>query len=133
MKEGAKLLKKSIENILTKNVNRKTQNISLNDKKAPKILKSDCFIDLNSDDKSIIQLIKGLSPYPGARIIHKNKAFKIIDAKDIINHEAEIGLSQTGNIIILNNNNRESIQITKIQEEGKKILNAKDYLRGNKL
>jgi len=133
MKEGAKLLRDSIKNIFIKNIKREIQKISLKDIKAPKIQKKDCFINLDLDDKNIIQLIKGLSPYPGARIIHNNKVFKIIDAKNINNYVAEIGLNQIEDKIILNNNNKESIQITKIQEEGKKILNVKEYLKGNNL
>jgi|TARA_B100001540_G_scaffold115812_1_gene103787 methionyl-tRNA formyltransferase len=133
MKEGAKLLRDSIKKIFIKNIKREIQKISLKDIKAPKIQKKDCFINLDLDDKNIIQLIKGLSPYPGARIIHNNKVFKIIDAKNINNYIAEIGLNQIEDKIILNNNNKESIQITKIQEEGKKILNVKEYLKGNKL
>lgn len=133
MKEGAELLRDSIKNIFRKNIKRKIQKISLKDIKAPKIQKKDCFINLDLDDKNIIQLIKGLSPYPGARIIHNNKVFKIIDAKNINNYVAEIGLNQIEDKIILNNNNKETIQITKIQEEGKKILNVKEYLKGNKL
>ena len=133
MKEGAKLLRDSIKKIFIKNIKREIQKISLKDIKAPKIQKKDCFINLDLDDKNIIQLIKGLSPYPGARIIHNNKVFKIIDAKNINNYVAEIGLNQIEDKIILNNNNKESIQITKIQEEGKKILNVKEYLKGNKL
>tara|TARA_B100000287_G_scaffold433410_1_gene495053 strand:- start:423 stop:1334 length:912 start_codon:yes stop_codon:yes gene_type:complete len=133
MKEGAELLRDSIKNIFRKNIKREIQKISLKDIKAPKIQKKDCFINLDLDDKNIIQLIKGLSPYPGARIIHNNKVFKIIDAKNINNYVAEIGLNQIEDKIILNNNNKETIQITKIQEEGKKILNVKEYLKGNKL
>ena len=133
MKEGAKLLRDSIKNIFIKNIKREIQKISLKDINAPKIQKKDCFFNLDLDDKNIIQLIKGLSPYPGARIIHNNKVFKIIDAKNINNYVAEIGLNQIEDKIILNNNNKESIQITKIQEEGKKILNVKEYLKGNKL
>ncbi len=133
MKEGAELLRDSIKNIFKKNIKREIQKISLKDIKAPKIQKKDCFINLDLDDKNIIQLIKGLSPYPGARIIHNNKVFKIIDAKNINNYVAEIGLNQIEDKIILNNNNKETIQITKIQEEGKKILNVKEYLKGNKL
>ena len=120
MKEGAKLLRDSIKNIFIKNIKREIQ-------------KKDCFINLDLGYKNIIQLIKGLSPYPGARIIHNNKVFKIIDAKNINNYVAEIGLNQIEDKIILNNNNKESIQITKIQEEGKKILNVKEYLKGNNL
>ncbi len=133
MKEGAELLRDSIKNIFKKNIKREIQKISLKDIKAPKIQKKDCFINLDLDDKNIIQLIKGLSPYPGAKIIHNNKVFKIIDAKNINNYVAEIGLNQIEDKIILNNNNKETIQITKIQEEGKKILNVKEYLKGNKL
>ena len=133
MKEGAELLKDSIKNIFTKNIKREIQKITIKDIKAPKIKKKDCFIDFDLDDKNIIQLIKGLSPYPGARIIHNKKVFKIIDAKNTNNYVAEIGLNQIEDKIILNNNDRESIQITKIQEEGKKILNVKEYLKGNKL
>ena len=133
MKEGAKLLRDSIKKIFIKNIKREIQKISLKDIKAPKIQKKDCFINLDLRYKNIIQLIRGLSPYPGARIIHNNKVFKIIDAKNINNYVAEIGLNQIEDKIILNNNNKESIQITKIQEEGKKILNVKEYLKGNKL
>ena len=133
MKEGAKLLRDSIKKIFIKNIKREIQKISLKDIKAPKIQKKDCFINLDLGYKNIIQLIKGLSPYPGARIIHNNKVFKIIDAKNINNYVAEIGLNQIEDKIILNNNNKESIQITKIQEEGKIILNVKEYLKGNKL
>ena len=133
MKEGAKLLRDSIKKIFIKNIKREIQKISLKDIKAPKIQKKDCFINLDLRYKNIIQLIRGLSPYPGARIIHNNKVFKIIDAKNINNYIAEIGLNQIEDKIILNNNNKESIQITKIQEEGKKILNVKEYLKGNKL
>ena len=132
MKKGANLLLKSVKDIFNGNVNTSKQKISKNDKKAPKIDKKLCEINLNSNSKKIVQLIRGLSPYPGAKIIHKNKLIKIIDARITRKSKNEIiGLIEENNKIFLNNNLGESIEILELQIEGKNRMNFKDYLRGN--
>ena len=132
MEKGANLLLKSVKDIFNGNVNTSKQKISKNDKKAPKIDKKLCEINLNSNSKKIVQLIRGLSPYPGAKIIHKDKLIKIIDARITRKSKKEIiGLIEENNKIFLNNNLGESIEILELQIEGKNRMNFKDYLRGN--
>jgi len=132
MEKGANLVLKSVKDIFNGNVNTSKQKISTNDKKAPKIDKKLCKIDLNSNSTKIVQLIRGLSPYPGAKIIHKHKLIKIINAR--ISRKSKkkiIGLFEENNKIFLNNNLGESIEILELQVEGKNKMNFKDYLRGN--
>ena len=65
---GAELVLKTVENIFTNKFSRKKQIISNEDKIAPKIDKELCKINLNQNGKEIVRLIKGLSPYPGAKL-----------------------------------------------------------------
>jgi len=76
---GAKLVLKTVNNIFTKNYFRQKQVISDKDKVAPKIDKELCKINLNKTAEEIVRLIKGLSPYPGAKLNFENKNYKIID------------------------------------------------------
>ena len=132
MKEGANLILKSVKEIFEGNIDTKKQKISTNDKKAPKINKKVCKINLNLNSKKILNLIRGLSPYPGAKIIHKNKLIKITNAKMTGKANKKIiGLFEENNKIILNNNLGESIEILELQSEGKKIMSSSEYLRGN--
>ena len=82
----------------------------------------------------MIRFIRGLSPYPGARIIQNNKIIKILNANSSKNIKGEKGkIFQFKNRLILNNNFEESIEITEIQVEGKKKMLTKDFIKGNTL
>ena len=82
----------------------------------------------------LIRFIRGLSPYPGARIIQNNKIIKILNADNSKNIKGEKGkIFHFKNKLILNNNFEESIEITEIQVEGKKKMLTKDFIKGNTL
>ncbi len=134
MTTGSKLVLKSVENIFNGNVKKKKQKISKKNKLAPKISKDICKINLNESADNIVRLINGLSPYPGARIIFKNKNYKILKAKKSNSHHNDTEeMFEINNKIILNNNLGESIDILIIQGEGKKVMTSSNFLRGNKI
>ncbi len=131
---GSQLVLDSVKNIFFGKIKKKKQIISINDKLAPKINKETCLIDLNKSANKIIKLINGLSPYPGARIIFKNKNYKILKArKSNTYHNNREQMFEIDNKIVLNNNLGESIDLLMIQAEGKKVMSSSDFIRGNKI
>ena len=131
---GAKLILKTVKNIFINKFSRKKQKISAKDKLAPKIDKELCKINLNQTSKEIVRLIKGLSPYPGAKLNFDNKNYKIIDCKiSNVNYSNKSIMFVENNKLYFNNLNNESIEILELQAEGKKIMKSSDFLRGNKL
>ena len=131
---GSKLLIESIKKIFTKKIKVTQQKIGSNDKKAPKITKEFCQINLELKSTQLIRFIRGLSPYPGARIFQNNKIIKILNANSSKNIKGEKRkIFHFKNKLILNNNFKESIEITEIQVEGKKKMLTKDFIKGNTL
>ena len=131
---GSKLLIESIKKIFTKKIKVTQQKIGSNDKKAPKITKEFCQINLELKSTQLIRFIRGLSPYPGARIFQNNKIIKILNANSSKNIKGEKRkIFHFKNKLILNNNFEESIEITEIQLEGKKKMLTKDFIKGNTL
>ncbi len=134
MIQGSKMLSKTISKILNQKVTSYKQKMSSNDKLAPKINKEICRIDLDQNTEKIENLVRGLSPYPGANINYNNKFYKIILVKKTLeNIKSHNNLFSLNNKLYLNNNFGETLEIIKIQAEGKKIMDASDFLRGNKL
>ena len=123
---GAELIIKSLDLIEAK----KAEYISQEDfsaSYAKKITKKECQIKWNIPAKNLVAKINGLSPSPGAWFNHNNNRLKIIKAEEI-NIAGKIGEIIDHNLTIgcLKN----SIRILEIQKEGKKILNATEFLDG---
>ena len=134
MKKGSQLILKSVENIFNGKIKKKKQKISKNDKLAPKITRNTCIINLDESAEKIVRLVNGLSPYPGAKIIFNSKNYKILKARKINNYyDKKEQMFITDKKIILNNNLNESINISIIQAEGKKVMSSSDFIRGNKI
>jgi methionyl-tRNA formyltransferase len=75
MQVGAKLLAKTVKNILNGSVKAIPQtDLDLSAiKHAPKIFKPDCKLDWSKDSLSVYNKIRGLSPYPTAWTVVENK------------------------------------------------------------
>ena len=97
---------------------------------ARKIEKKESKIVWRLPAENVLAQIKGLSPSPGAWFTHKNSRLKIIKAKKI-NKSGKIGEILTEDLVVACGS--EAIKIIMIQKEGKKILNAKDFLSGFKI
>jgi len=96
---------------------------------APKIFKKDCIINWNLPSEILINLIRGLSPYPCAFTHFKDKSIKIYTAKA---SDLDLKLPQ-GKFIAKNKKlftgtSDGNIEIIELQLEGKKRINALDFV-----
>jgi methionyl-tRNA formyltransferase len=126
---GADVVMETINIINKSNFTLKNQDDSLASP-APKITKELGLIDWNKSAFEINNLIRGLSPYPGAYFHFKNKQIKIYSAS--INEELflEPGQIKTENEKLVIGCGQKSINILELQLEGKKKLHAPEFLRG---
>ena len=126
---GADLVLKTVELIDKSEVELKQQDDSVATP-APKINKETCEIDWNKSAKEVHNLIRGLSPYPGAFFIHNEKIFKvysseIVEDKNLASNE----ILQTKTEIFVGTSTQ-AIKIIEIQPEGRKRMKSEDFLRG---
>lgn len=104
-------------------------------KHAPKIFKEDCQINWNDSVQSIYNLIRGLSPVPGAYTQLNDKTIKIYHAEA---EKAEPGIQPGGflsdNKTFLKFAAKDGfISVTDVQLEGKKRMGIEEFLRGVRL
>jgi len=127
---GAELILRTIKLIESGKYNLIEQDDSLASK-APKIFKEDCLINWNQPSEIIHNLIRGLSPYPGAFTHLNSKVFKIFKSK----LTPTSSLLQPGKITIENKHVFVStkdnlLEILELQLEGKKRIPSTEFLNG---
>ncbi len=143
MKHGARLVIKTLQGLAEHTLKPLPQSHFMSPgeilKPAPRIFPDDCFIDWKKDPSTINNLIRGLSPYPGARTMfskgENNILFKIYEA-DALEHihdyapgtllsgsPDQLKVACTGGFI----------RIMTLQPEGKKAMTAPEFLRGIRL
>jgi methionyl-tRNA formyltransferase len=149
MKEiGAGLLVKTVKGLangslqekpqsLVRNAESKTQSDPLALKHAPKIFTETCKIDWQKTAKQIHDLIRGLSPHPGAFTIFNGKTLKIYRSeyeKDMPNSKVGIIVGtpyETDGKTFLKFGCADGyISVKELQLEGKKKMFIEDFLRG---
>ena len=99
---------------------------------APKLSTETSKINWNKNVDDVYNLIRGLSPYPGAFTILNGKTLKIYKAKkEIIQPEIESGENKTDKKTFLKFACTNGyISITELQLEGKKRITIEEFLRG---
>ena len=135
--KGSKLLLDSIQLIS----NGKTSLIKQDEDSvsyAPKITSDITDIDWNSSALSIHNLIRGLTPNPGAKSKINGKQIKIQDT--ILNYNnLNISSFKPGQVVDISKNNLSILtgngvlSINRLQLEGKKSLDIKSFLNGYKI
>ncbi|QEC70191.1 methionyl-tRNA formyltransferase [Panacibacter ginsenosidivorans] len=134
MKEvGAELLVKTIQQLGEGKLKEMPQqNIAVEIKHAPKIFTETCKIDWNKSTDEIHNLVRGLSPFPGAFTLLNEKAFKIYQSKkEMAMHNFENGSLHTDHKTYLKFAcSNGFIHVTDIQLEGKKRMFTEEFLRG---
>jgi methionyl-tRNA formyltransferase len=134
MKEiGAGLLVRTIEGLATGNIIEMPQTESkVQEKSAPRIYKETCKINWDRTISEVHNLVRGLSPYPGAFTEIEGKIWKVYRclAKDE-QVKAKPGIFETDfkNFFRVACTNG-YIYLTEIQLEGKKKMVIEDFLRG---
>ncbi len=96
---------------------------------APKITKETQEIDWNKPAIEIHNLIRGLSPYPGAFFYHNDKLIKIYTSK-LSDEKLNPGeIKQTKSELYVGCGEG-SLKILELQQEGKKRMHTEEFLRG---
>ncbi len=137
---GANLLVTTLTKLITHTLVEKEQETIINEdpsllKHAPKIFTETCTIDWHNSTDSIYNLIRGLSPFPGALTKLDDKIFKIFAAqKEICNHNRLAGATITDHKTYLKFACADGyIHVLDLQLEGKKRMQVQDFLRGYKI
>ncbi|MBE6231424.1 MAG: methionyl-tRNA formyltransferase [Bacteroidales bacterium] len=151
MEAGANLVVQTVEAIIEGNVEMRVQRSFIQGSEilrpAPKITRELCHIDWNGKTRHIYNLIRGLSPYPGAftELIRNGKStqMKIFSATKITGEEyaqmlAECGMDKAAAGTILSDGKSYlaiatadgAISIKSMQLAGKKRMDVKDFLIG---
>lgn len=140
MKEvGAQLLVETIKSIANGTIAEQPQHIIATPESelrhAPKIFTETCTIDWTKTCADIHNLIRGLSPYPGAITQLNGKILKIYRSKkEEVKHNAPPGTIETDHKSFLKFACSDGyIHAIEIQPEGKKRMAVEDFLRGNKV
>jgi methionyl-tRNA formyltransferase len=133
MNVGADLIVKTVIAVESGNYSPKPQKETQN-KFAPKIFTEHCEINWNQNGEQVKNLIRGLSPYPGAFTKIDNQILKIYQCKfEKANHQEVSGTMQTqsGKSPFIRFATIDGwIYATNLQVQGKKRMKAEDLLRG---
>lgn len=132
---GANLLVETIKGLVAGSIQAKPQHDAADLKHAPKLFTSNCTIDWHKPVHEVYNLVRGLSPYPGALTHLNGKILKIYRAEKIMKTVAE-----TPGTFVSDNQTHIDVactdgylRLTEIQLEGKKKMAVSDFLRGNKI
>ena len=135
MTAGAALIVDTLHQLEKDHVAEKPQVVLDEHKHAPKLFTETCLIDWNHTTEHVYNLIRGLSPYPAAFTIVKDKKMKLFLCSKIIDaHQLQPGT--------LLSDNKHSIrfactdgfiEVNELQLEGKTRMKTDDFLRGNKI
>lgn len=135
MNVGVDLVLETVEKIAEGNIEPIEQSEMFDGelKPAPKIFKEDCHIDFSLGGEQIINLIRGLSPYPAAWAnLSEGLSAKIFDARFVAQKtDAECGTILSDGKKYLHVACADGvIEIEQLQLSGKKRMTAEELLRG---
>lgn len=131
---GAELIIKALEGIFKGNLEKTSQDHTKSSY-ASMLSKEMGMIDWNADGSDIVNLIRGLKPWPSAYTIYKDNMLKIHKASlsdkkyDGINGEI---VKVTSNAIYVKVGDG-SIKIEELQLPGKRKMETSEYLKGNSI
>ena len=124
---GAEKILVSLD-LIEKNLENFIEQVEKDATYAKKIDKTESKIDWCTEAKRVIAKINALNPYPGSWFEYKGSRIKIINAIEV-KAKGSPGEILDKNLTIACSDN--AIQILELQKEGKKSLNASEYLKGN--
>ena len=102
---------------------------------APKIDREMCAIDWHGSASEICDLVRGLTPFPGAYTFAGGKRMKVLKAavaslaSPEIPGPGEIDLGVTGRTLLVGTGDG-VLEILRLKPEGKRSMSAEEYMRG---
>ena len=133
MNKGANLVLRTVKSIQANDYPKISQSYEENLKKAPKIFKKDCKINWNQPPTTIIDFVRGLSPYPAAWSEFEGKNIKIFEIEKIQkceNIKSNV-LAFYNDMLVVNLANC-ALKVIGMQIEGKKRMKTENFIRGYK-
>lgn len=134
MDKGAQLVLKTVKAIEKGDYPAMEQRTEAPIKHAPKIFKETCEINWDQPTHKIINLVRGLSPYPAAWTTINGRTFKIYKVTSVT-EEVNSGdhyFTDQKNFLYLKSADG-WVNIDELQPEGKKRMTTKDFFRGNRI
>jgi methionyl-tRNA formyltransferase len=137
MTVGGELIVETIDAIANNTIQPQKQSATLGElKDAPKIFTETCKIDWQKSAFEIHNLIRGLSPYPGAFFIAEDNG-KILNIKifssEILEEDLEKPFVSDDKNFWKIKTNQGTLNILEVQFPGKKRLTIKELLQGKKV
>ena len=133
MHKGAQLVLKTVEAVETGNYPQLPQDENVFINHAPKIFKETCEINWGQPSEVIYNFVRGLSPYPTAWTILNGKSCKVFKTR-ITDTKLNAGEIKTDNKTYLYlGTNDNALAIEDLQIQGKKRMDIRSFLRGNKI
>lgn len=131
---GAELLVNTVDRFESENVEQYNQ-LDSNATLAPKITPALTNISWEKSAKEIHNLIRGLAPFPGARTVLDSKTLKIFKTKYIEENSTKNSgeISNIGKDSFNVQTGKGQLIVLEVQVEGKRRMNAGDFLRGVQL
>jgi len=129
---GANLLVKTVQGLEKGILNEQTQDESSDIRHAPKIFTETCKINWNNTAEQVHNLIRGLSPYPGALATLDGKVLKIYSSKkeNCLVNDAPGSIQTDGKTYLRFTCSDGYIYVLNMQLEGKKRMTVENFLRG---
>jgi methionyl-tRNA formyltransferase len=132
---GAALLVKTIQELAEGKITPMPQSAVIEEsliKHAPKIFTDTCKIDFSQPAQKVCNLIRGLSPYPGAFTFLNHKMMKVfrceIEHAEVKESPGTVSSDRKTNLKIACQDGY--IHVLELQLEGKKRMNVTDFLKG---
>ncbi|MDI1233997.1 MAG: methionyl-tRNA formyltransferase [bacterium] len=129
MHQGAQLVVKSLELILTETYALKEQIVG-DFKHASKIFTEHCLINWSQSAEQVHNLVRGLSPFPTAFAIVKGKKLKIFETEITDLKAYQVGQVEIIDKALLISCSDKKLKLLSIQPEGKKRMPVADFLNG---
>jgi methionyl-tRNA formyltransferase len=131
---GGELLVKTLEGIARGDLRSEPQELFVSGSliQAPKIHTADCFINWSVPVEVAYNLVRGLSPYPGAFFIINEKVLKVFSAeKEVVTPQHTEGDYVTdGKTFLKFACLNGYLSLKEVQLEGKKKMKIDEFLRG---
>ena len=133
---GSKLIVKTLQGLIDGTLSPQPQPACNNLRPAPKIFKPDCAIDWNKPGRSIVDFVRGLSPYPAATMQLQDTKGASLPFK-VYEVAFEPAENTTVGALISDGKNMQKIgiqdgyiHILSLQLSGKKRISIQEFLRG---
>jgi methionyl-tRNA formyltransferase len=135
MDAGALLVFKTLKGYCEGTIKPMSQQLENNEQyisPAPKIQTATCQIDWNTDAVRVYNLIRGLSPYPGAFTYINGKMIKVYEASfELTKHQQTNGAIETDGKTFLKYATTDGwVFLKEVQLEGKKRMDISSFLKG---